>query len=90
MSDKPNLILPGTVDKIIEPLSPNQVEKAQIGVEADHLRQKLLIENTLKDQSGQEFSLKLGAQVELVIQAEVGETASESDLSPGPKLNQEK
>ena len=89
MPEKANFILPGTVDKIIQSLSPSELEQAQIGVEgADHLRQELRIDNTLRDQSGQEFSLKLGAQVELVIEAEVAER--ESELAGEAKRNEEK
>ena len=38
MSEKPSTTLPGTVEKIIKPVSPDEPEKAQIAVEgADDL-----------------------------------------------------
>jgi hypothetical protein len=89
MPEKGSLILPGTVDKIIQSSSPSELEQAQIGIEgADHLRQELRIDNMLRAKSGQEFSLKLGAQVELVIEAEVAER--ESELAGEAKRNEEK
>jgi hypothetical protein len=33
MTEKPSVTLPGTVEKIIPPADPDQVEKAQIAIE---------------------------------------------------------
>src|SRR5262250_2001285 len=47
--DNAAVTLPGTVEKIIPPIEPEQPEKAQIAVEgADELYEKLRIENTLQ------------------------------------------
>jgi hypothetical protein len=51
--------LPGTVEKIIPPITPSQPEKAQISVEgADDLYKEIRVENTLQDESGNEVALK--------------------------------
>jgi len=78
--EKPSVTLPGTVEKIIEPIHPSMPEKAQIAVEgADDLYQEIRIENTLTDDSGAEVQLKEGAHVEVTVEAEaVGTTAKPS------------
>ena len=69
--EKVTVTLPGTVEKIIKPITPNQPEKAQISVEgAEHLYKEIRVENTLKDESGNEVALKKGAKVEVTIEAE--------------------
>jgi len=75
--EKLSVTLPGTVEKIIEPIHPSMPEKAQIAVEgADDLYQEIRIENTLTDDSGAEVQLKEGAPVEVTVEAEaVGTTA---------------
>jgi hypothetical protein len=71
MSAKPSTTLPAVVEKIIKPASPNEPEKAQIAVEgADHLYRELRIENFLIDENGDKVRLKLGAEVEVTIEAE--------------------
>jgi hypothetical protein len=71
MSAKPSTTLPAVVEKIIKPASPNEPEKAQIAVEgADHLYRELRIENSLIDENGDKVRLKLGAEVEVTIEAE--------------------
>jgi len=68
--------LPGTVQKIIKPPLPGMPEKAQIAVEgADDLYRELRIENTLTDENGQKVGLKQGAQVEVTIEADPGDTS---------------
>jgi len=70
MSEKPSTTLLGTVEKIIKPLSPDDPEKAQIAVEgADHLYREIRIENTLTDENGDKVRLKLGAEVEVTVEA---------------------
>src|ERR1700686_4336493 len=59
MSEKPSTTLPGTVEKIIKSPYPSEPEKAQIAIEgADHLYKEIRIENTLKDETGNEVRLK--------------------------------
>ena len=60
MTEKPNVILPGTVEKIIKPSYPDEPEKAQIAIEgADLLYGEIRIENSLKDENGKEVRLKI-------------------------------
>jgi hypothetical protein len=58
--------MPGTVDKIIPILDPNQSEKAQIVVKGAGDRD-LRIENTLINKNGDEVRLKKGAHVEVTV-----------------------
>jgi hypothetical protein len=69
--EKAAVTLPGTVEKIIPPITPNQTEKAQISVEgADDLYKEIRVENTLQDESGNEVALKKGAKVDVTIEAD--------------------
>jgi len=80
MSEKPSTTLPGTVEKIIKPLSPDDTEKAQIAVEgADHLYREIRIENTLTNENGDQVSLKPGAEVEVTVEAPPESTTPKSD-----------
>jgi hypothetical protein len=75
VSEKPNATMPGTVKKIITPLHPDLPEKAEIAVEgADELYREIRIENTLKDEKGNEVKLKPGAQVEVTVEADPKDT----------------
>jgi hypothetical protein len=59
------------VEKVIQPIHPQQPEKAQIGIEgADHLYREIRIENNLKDENGASVRLKEGTEVEIKIEAE--------------------
>jgi hypothetical protein len=70
MPENPSTTLPGTVEKIIKPLTPNEPEKAQIAVEgADHLYREIRIENALVDENGDRVRLKPGAEVEVTVEA---------------------
>lgn len=67
--------LPGTVNKIIQPVIPNLPEKAQIDVEgAEDLYREIRIENTLTDDNGEEVRLKEGARVDVSIEADTDAT----------------
>jgi hypothetical protein len=75
MDEKPSTILPGTVQKIIKSPFPSEPEKAQISVErADHLYREICIDNTLTNENGEEVSLKPGAQVEVIVEADAEAT----------------
>lgn len=77
--EKPSATLPGTVEKIIEPLHPSMPQKAEIAVHgADELYQEIRIENTLTDANGEEVKLKEGAHVEVTVEAEAVETTAKS------------
>ena len=72
--DKPNVTLPGTVEKIIPPVG-EEPEKAQIKVDgADELYGEVRIENTLRDSDGKQVSLKKGAEVDITIEADAKDT----------------
>jgi len=69
--EKAAVTLPGTVEKIIPPITPSQPEKAQISVEgAEDLYKEIRVENTLQDESGNEVALKKGAKVDVTIEAD--------------------
>jgi hypothetical protein len=70
-AEKENVVvtLPGTVDKII-PAAGNEPEKAQIAVEgAEALYREIRVDNTMQNGAGDDVSLKLGAEVEVTIEA---------------------
>ncbi len=76
-ADKPSVTLPGTVEKIIEPIHPSMPQKAEIAVHgADELYQEIRIENTLTDEHGDEVQLKEGAKVEVTVEAKAMETTA--------------
>lgn len=76
MREKSSVSMPGTVEKIIESPIPTEPDKAQIGVVgADHLYREIRIDNTLIDENGEEVSLKLGADVQVTVKAEVESTS---------------
>jgi hypothetical protein len=69
--DKATVTLPGTVEKIIPPITPAHPEKAQIAVEgAEHLYREIRVDNTFQDADGNDVSLKKGATVEVTIAAD--------------------
>jgi hypothetical protein len=69
MTENPGTTLPGTVEKIIKPLT-GEPEKAQIAVEgADHLYREIRIDNSLTDKNGDKVRLKLGAEVDVTVEA---------------------
>ena len=68
--NRPAVTLPGTVEKIIPEQFSGEPEKAEISVEgADPLYKEIRIENKLQDDSGKEVGLKLGAEVDVTIEA---------------------
>jgi hypothetical protein len=80
MSENPATTLPATVEKIIKPLSPQDPEKAQIAIEgADHLYREIRIDNTLINQDGEEVRLKVGAEVQVTVEAPPESTCPKVD-----------
>jgi anti-sigma B factor antagonist len=76
-AEKPSVTLPGTVERIIPSTDPRVPEKAEISVEgADELYQEIRIENTLKDEHGDEVRLEKGALVDVTVEAAPGATTS--------------
>ena len=75
MTDKPNVILPGKVEKLVVSPQTGEPEKVQISVEgADTLYRELRIENTLTDDNGDKVRLKEGADVEVTVEADKEDT----------------
>lgn len=71
MTEKPNVTLPGKVEKIIESSDPSEREKAEISIEGgDPLYQEIRIENSLTDENGEEVRLKKDAEVDVTVEAE--------------------
>ena len=80
MTENPSTTMVGTVEKIIKPRVPSEPEKAQIVVEgADHLYKELRIENSLTDAGGDEVQLKVGAKLELTVEADVKDVVKKID-----------
>ena len=73
--EKPSTTLPGTVEKIIKPIAPSEPVKAQITIEgAEDLYREIRVENTLKNEKGEEVTVKEGASVEVTIKADEKDT----------------
>lgn len=73
--EKPSVTLTGTVEKLIPSPHPALPEKAQIAVEeAEHMYRELRIENSLRDENGNRVSLKVGAEVDVTIEADATAT----------------
>jgi hypothetical protein len=71
---------PATVRKIIKPFAPGQPEKAEITVhDADDLYKEIRIENTLEDSNGVKVKLKPGADVEVIVEADLKDTTPQND-----------
>jgi len=80
VTEKPNVTLPGKVEKIIEPAGPSEAEKAEISIEgADSLYQEIRIENSLMDENGKEVCLKEGTDVDVTVEAEKDATTPKSE-----------
>ena len=78
-NDKPSTTLPGTVEKIITPIDPREPEKAQIAIEGgEHLYREIRIDNTFKDEKGEEVALKEGAPVNVTVEADKKDTTKKA------------
>jgi predicted DNA-binding antitoxin AbrB/MazE fold protein len=72
--------LKGTVQKIIKPVHSTEAEKAQIDLhDAEHLYREIRVENIVIDEEGQKASLKPGAEVDVVIEADSDATVNKPD-----------
>jgi hypothetical protein len=73
--EKPAVTLPATVEKIVQPVNPKNPEIAEIHIDgADPLYREIRVENTLKNDAGEEVKLKKGSHVEVTIEAEADAT----------------
>jgi predicted DNA-binding antitoxin AbrB/MazE fold protein len=67
--------LRGWVEKVLKPLNPSDPEKAQINIhEADDLYREVRVENSLTDEDGEKVQLKVGAEVDVVLEADSNAT----------------
>jgi hypothetical protein len=83
MSRKKRKKLRGTVKKVIKPLYPNSKEKAEIDIhEADHLYREIRVDNEVADESGEKASLKEGAEIDVVIEADSDATVKKPEKKP--------
>jgi hypothetical protein len=72
--------LRGTVQKVIKPSHPSEPEKAQIDIEgADDLYREIRLENVVTDDKGEKASLKPGAKVDVVLEADSDATTKKTD-----------
>ena len=76
MPEKPNTEMPAVVEKIIKPMPfSDEPEKAQITVQgADHYYREIRIDNTLTDNKGRKVGLKEGAEVNIIVEADLQDT----------------
>jgi len=83
VSEKVNVTLPGTVEKIIPAIGNQVPEKAQIQLEgADELYREIRIDNTLEGADGNPVGLKKGADVDVTIEADPDATKPKEDTKP--------
>ena len=76
---KPNVVISGSVEKIIKPRYSGEPEKAQIEVDgADDLYREIRIENSLTDENGDKEQLKENAEVDVVVEADGDATEPKS------------
>jgi hypothetical protein len=72
----------GRVEKVIKPLAPSEPEKAQISVEeGDTLYREIRVENVVTDEKGGKARLKLGAEVDVIIEADSDATIKKPENS---------
>ncbi len=72
--------LHGTVEKVIKPNYPSATEKAQIGIqEADHLYREIRVDNEFTNEAGEKTSLKPGAEVDIVVEADSDATTKKPE-----------
>jgi len=72
----------GTVQKVIAPAVPGEAEKAQINIEeADDLYREIRVENVVSDEKGDKASLKEGAEVDVIVEADSDAATKKSEKS---------
>ena len=75
MAEKPAVVHSGTVQRVIKSPFPREPEKAEIALkDADHLYREIRVENTLNTPDGKPVSLKEGAEVDVIIEADPKDT----------------
>ena len=69
----------GSVAKVIPPLHPDHIEKAEIDIhDADPLYREVRVVNEVMDDDGNTARLKSGSEVEIVIDATEDATVSKA------------
>lgn len=72
--------LHGKVQKLLKSSHPKEPEKAEIAIhEADDLYKEIRIDNVMHDDKGQEFQLKPGAKVDVVVEADSDATVKKPE-----------
>jgi len=88
MSRKKRKELHGTVKKIIK--FPYSKEKAEIDVhEADDLYREIRVDNEFTDDTGQKASLKPGAEVDVVIEADKDQIKNRDQIKDKDEIKKE-
>lgn len=81
--------LRGTVVKVIQSPHPSQPEKAEIDIHhGEDLYREIRVENELTDDQGEKASLKPGAEVDVIVEADSNATLKKPPTSD--KSNTEK
>ena len=71
MSKKKQKKLHGTVKRVIRPTYSSGKEKAEIDIrEAEDLYREIRVENELTNEEGEKASLKQGAEVDIILEAD--------------------
>lgn len=71
----------GTVERVIKSVTPSEPEKAQIEIDgAEDLYKEIRIENVVTDERGEKARLKLGAQVDVIVEADSNATKKPEEL----------
>lgn len=79
MGEKSKSTSPGTVQKIIKNPYTEEPEKVQISVEgADHLYREIRVENAFQNHEGETVKLKVGANVEVTVEADTTDTVPQT------------
>ncbi len=70
----------GKVQKVVKPIGPGEVEKAEISIEeADELYREIRVENVVTGEDGEKARLKPGAEVNVVLEADTDATTKKPD-----------
>jgi predicted DNA-binding antitoxin AbrB/MazE fold protein len=60
---------------VLKPVVPREPEKVEISVdEADDLYREIGVENVVEDETGKKASLKPGAKVDVILEADTDDT----------------
>ena len=74
--------LRGSVAKVIKSPHPNQPEKAEIDIhDAEDLYREIRVDNELTDDAGEKASLKPGAEVDVIVEADSDATLKKPSVS---------